>query len=332
MKIYGIAFIKNGVKFDYPFKESLGSLLPLVDKIYINVGISDDGTLEEIKKFPKLEIVEVDWNDHRTDKGKILSDMTNIAINKMREEVKDENAWAFYLQSDEVIHEDDYKTILNDIQKANDEGCDVIKFRYLHFWQSHTKIAINKNWYPEEIRAFKVKSPIVSYGDAQSFEHYQKPYLSDAHIWHYGHVRDEKAYKAKMNRMSHYYHNGFDHYRKAIKNSIKALLFPEKTVSFYGRHPSIMFNRIQKIEGLPKLDKCNHLILIGNENDYSKKIIESINAEKVSFNTQRLNNEKLIKLSNLRKKSNSPNGREWANDFQLIIELSKHKIGLKSNS
>ena len=41
--------------------------------------------------------------------------MTNIAINKMREEVKDENAWAIYLQSDEVIHEDDYKTILNDI-------------------------------------------------------------------------------------------------------------------------------------------------------------------------------------------------------------------------
>lgn len=38
MKVYGIAFIKNGVKFDYPFKESLGSLLPLVDKIYINVG------------------------------------------------------------------------------------------------------------------------------------------------------------------------------------------------------------------------------------------------------------------------------------------------------
>jgi len=46
--IFGIAFIKNGVQFDFPFKDSLLSMLPLVDKIYINVGIGNDGTLEEI--------------------------------------------------------------------------------------------------------------------------------------------------------------------------------------------------------------------------------------------------------------------------------------------
>jgi len=80
MKIYGIAFIKNGVKFDFPFKESLLSMVDLVDKIYINVGLSDDTTLKEVKKIPKVEIIEVDWDDRRSDGGHILSDMTNIAI------------------------------------------------------------------------------------------------------------------------------------------------------------------------------------------------------------------------------------------------------------
>jgi len=111
MKIYGIAFIKNGVKFDFPFKESLLSMVDLVDKIYINVGLSDDTTLKEVKKIPKVEIIEVDWDDRRSDGGHILSDMTNIAIKKMREEIQDESAWAVYLQSDEVLHEDDLPII-----------------------------------------------------------------------------------------------------------------------------------------------------------------------------------------------------------------------------
>src|SRR5690606_38027268 len=144
MKIYGIAFIKNGIKFDFPFKESMLSMAPIVDKIYVNVGISDDGTLEAVKKIPKVEIIEVDWDDRRSDSGHILSDMTNIAINKLREEVQDEDAWAIYLQSDEVIHEDDFDRIKADLQSANDQGCDVMRFRYMHFWQKSHHLAIGK--------------------------------------------------------------------------------------------------------------------------------------------------------------------------------------------
>ena len=55
MKLSGFFIIRNGVKFDYPFLESLRSVLPLVDEMIVNVGIGEDATLEKIKALASQE-------------------------------------------------------------------------------------------------------------------------------------------------------------------------------------------------------------------------------------------------------------------------------------
>src|SRR3954468_4091719 len=55
VKISGFTLVRNGTRFDYPYLESLRSLLPLVDELVINVGIGDDDTIERIRSFSEGE-------------------------------------------------------------------------------------------------------------------------------------------------------------------------------------------------------------------------------------------------------------------------------------
>ena len=326
MKLYGLAFVKNGVNFDYPFIESLKSLAPIVSKTYINVGIGDDGTKEKVSECDNLEIIDVDWDDNRSDKGLILSEMTNIPLKKMREDIKDDDAWVFYLQSDEVIHEKDYSRILEDIKKAHENGCDVVSFRYLHFFHDHNTVALHKRWYPQEIRAFKLNSKILSHGDAQTFSGWTSSYDSDAFIYHYGHVRQKDAYKKKMDRFHRYYQQGFDHFRKHIKRSIKDFLRDEKLHSFYGDHPIVMKDRIARLGGVFIAPEVVKVSIFGDLKNISSKFLGSINAKEVLINTSggiEVNFDRSLK------KSFSPISRAWNDEFRLAMALYKKNIGLK---
>ena len=53
MKICGFSFVRNGVKFDYPFVEAIRSILPLCDEIIVAVGKSDFNTLEMVRSMDK---------------------------------------------------------------------------------------------------------------------------------------------------------------------------------------------------------------------------------------------------------------------------------------
>ena len=47
----GFTFLRNAIRYDYPFRESLASLAPLVDEIVVAVGKSEDGTLEALQEL-----------------------------------------------------------------------------------------------------------------------------------------------------------------------------------------------------------------------------------------------------------------------------------------
>lgn len=331
MNIYGLAFVKNGVKFDYPFIESLDSLSPLVEKTYINVGLGDDGTLEKLQERKDLRIIEVDWDEKRTDKGHILSDMTNVALEKLREEIQDPEAWVIYLQSDEVLHEQDYQKIREDIQKAQAQGHDVLRFRYLHFWQKHNTVVLNERWYPIEIRAFKLhtKTPILSHGDAQTFENWTSAYDTDAHIYHYGHVREEKAYKQKMERMHHYYHSGLNAIRKNIKRMVKDFFRDDREFSFYGDHPEVMRNRIARLGGDFIKPEVKTVSLIGDLAGISESFLSHINAQEVHTN---LRSGIVVNIDEAPKSSDSKIDRDWTPEFRLLMALSQKGVGLKKRN
>lgn len=334
MYIYGLALIKNGEKFDFPYRESLQSLAPLVNKTFINVGIGEDGTLDLLKKSQdelKLEIIEVEWNDRRSDHGHILSDNTNIPLEILREKTKDKDhfneAWVIYLQSDEVIHERDLELIKEDLKKADESGCDAMRFRYLHFWKKHNSLAIGPRWYPQEIRAIKLNSKAISHGDAQTFSGWTKAYESDAHIYHYGHVREDEAYTKKMKQMSRYYHSGFDLFRKRLKTKIKLFFKKAPIADFYGDHPMVMKERIARLGGdyiRPEVELVS--LQVKNKEDFPASLLERINAKKVVFNERQ---GIQVSLKGVEKSLRSPIARPWTDEFRWTMALSAQGVGLK---
>ena len=59
MKVVGFTFIRNAIKYDYPIKEAILSVLPLCDDFIVAIGDSDDNTSELIENisYDKIKII-----------------------------------------------------------------------------------------------------------------------------------------------------------------------------------------------------------------------------------------------------------------------------------
>ncbi|MDX1412011.1 MAG: hypothetical protein R3351_07620, partial [Nitrospirales bacterium] len=130
MKISGFTFCKNVVKFDFPVIEAISSILPFVDEFIINVGQSEDDTLDVIRsiKDHRVRVIESVWDESLRQDGKVFGIQQNIALSHCTGD------WAFLVQADEVIHEDDWPII----KKAMEDSWDNprvlgLVFQMLHF-------------------------------------------------------------------------------------------------------------------------------------------------------------------------------------------------------
>lgn len=64
MKVSGFTFIKNAVKYDFPFIESVTSILPICDEFIIVHGDSEDETIKLIESInsTKIKVYNTVWN------------------------------------------------------------------------------------------------------------------------------------------------------------------------------------------------------------------------------------------------------------------------------
>lgn len=214
MKVSGFTLVRNGTKFDYPYLESLRSLLPLVDELIINVGIGEDSTLETLGKFAREEgngkiiLFESHWPLDDPEKrrgGQILAEQTNLALDRCSGD------WCIYLQADEVLHEGDYTEIREAMRAAQgDPTIDGLLFQYVHFYGAFDVIRKGRGAYRREVRVIKRASGARSIGDAQSFRlpGGEKPRVTllNAKIYHYGWVRPPEVMKEKTFFMDTLYH------------------------------------------------------------------------------------------------------------------------------
>lgn len=246
MPLYGFSFLRNAIKFDYPFRESLQSLAAATDAQLLALGRSEDGTENAIaalqKDLPRLQVLPTVWDDALKTGGLILSQQTNVALNALRaESQKESNAWGLYLQADELIHERDIPQIRQDFSDAEAQGCDVVVFRYIHFWHSFDRIAINKKWYSEEIRGVRLHSETESWGDAQSFRRWRRRFYSDVPIYHYGHVKDPNAYQQKIQYFVELHH---DQDANAKRRSLAKEARPQEAIPYRGSHPQWIRSKV----------------------------------------------------------------------------------------
>lgn len=248
MKISGFTFVKNAVKYDYPVKESISSILPVVDEFVVSVGNCDDGTLQLIESIgsPKIRITHSVWDDSLKEGGRVLAVETDKALAQV-----DKSAdWAFYLQADEVVHEKHLDTIVNAARKYKDnKEVEGLLFRYVHFYGTYDYIGDSRRWYGNEIRMIRNNGNIVSYRDAQGFRTRENQKLKvkriDAEIYHYGWVRHPHK---QLEKLTSFYGlwNGEEYKAPALSAEEQFDFFKDadSLALFKGTHPAVMQQRI----------------------------------------------------------------------------------------
>lgn len=237
MKVSGFTFLKNASLLGYPFIESITSALPLVDEFVVAVGECEDDTLAQLEAIAsdKLRIIQTQWNEKMADRGYVYAQQKMIA------QFNCTGDWAFYLEADEVLHERDYDTIRNTMQRYLDQPqVEALIFDYHHFFGSSDWLAISPGWYRRAPRI--IRNTLRSYAPDGLFfvvmeknkrGRYPQSALAGGTIFHYGHVRKRTCMEEKMRRVSKYWGNtdpGFKHYA----------IDPEALARFTGDHPAVM--------------------------------------------------------------------------------------------
>jgi hypothetical protein len=245
MKVSGFSFIRNGVLFDYPFLESIQSILPLCDEFVIAVGNSEDDSLARIRSLndPKIKIVETVWDESMRAGGAILAQQTDIALNHASGD------WAFYVQADEVIHERDLPAIRQAMIKyLDDPHVEGLLFSFIHFYGSYRYRGDSRKWYRREIRIVRNKIGARSWRDAQGFRIRSRKMnvkLIDASVYHYGWVKPPIIQQRKQKSFNQLWHPD-----SWISNNVQQREEYEYssggTLSvFEGTHPAVMKKRIE---------------------------------------------------------------------------------------
>jgi hypothetical protein len=249
MRVSGFTIVRNAIKYDYPIKEAILSILPLCDEVIVAVGKSEDNTLELIRSISsdKIKIIETVWDDTLREGGKVLA----VETNKAFDAISQESDWAIYIQADEVMHEKYYENIRAAMLKyKDDKQVEGLLFNYTHFYGSYDFVGDSRRWYRKEIRIIKNDKQIRSYKDAQGFrKNNQKLRVKaiDAYIYHYGWVKPPEAQQAKQKTFNKLWHD--DEWMK--KNVANADSFDYSQIDslahFKGTHPKVMQERINAI-------------------------------------------------------------------------------------
>ncbi len=259
MKVSGFTFLRNGQKLGYPFVPSLRSILPLVDEFVIALGPCEDDTEKMLREIgdPKIRIIPTQWNENlRPDysvKGFVYGQQKSIALFNCTGD------WAFYLEADEVLHEDDLPKIRAAMEKhLGDERVEALAFDFLHFYGNANTIVWSPGWYRREVRI--IRNTIPAWSSESLFfnvvvSHKKSRYPRAAHtgatIYHYGWVRSEAQMNLKSEMSLKYWQN------RKLEKIDYAQIDPAILKSFSGTHPKVVQDWLPKAEGIFQADP-NH--------------------------------------------------------------------------
>jgi len=235
VKVSGFTIVRNAIKLDFPVEPSIRSILPICDEVVVNVGRSDDATLDLVRSIddPKIRILETEWDMSRG--NSVLGIETERA---MRACV---HPWGIYIQADEVLHERGADELAAAIQNHHGDGrVEGLLVRYVHFYGGFDTIATHRRWYRREVRAVRLapELDIRPYQGAQGFRvgpEFKKirARLTSAEMFHYGWARPSQALKEKrdLGRTMYPWRNADE--------SLPLLAWIPGIRRFAGQHPAV---------------------------------------------------------------------------------------------
>jgi hypothetical protein len=247
MKVSAFTFIKNGQILGYPFIQSIQSILPIVDEFVINVGESEDDTLKLISLVnnSKVRIIKSKWSEKMKDRGYVYGQQKMIA------QFNCTGDWLFYIEGDELYHENDLDKIQNSMKlHLNNLNVEALVFDFYHFYGNANSYLESPGWYRSEARI--IKGSIRSYAPDGLFwlileenktGRYPLAKKVGVHCYHYGWVRTEAQMNLKSQKVQKYWGktaNKID-YSQIDQSIIK---------EFIGEHPSVIIDWLPKEKGL----------------------------------------------------------------------------------
>lgn len=236
MKVSGFTFLRNAVLNGYPFEESIKSVLPIVDEFICVIGAGLDDTRERVARIadPRIKVIDTVWNERMQDKGFVYGQQ------KMIGQFQCTGDWAFYLEGDEVLHEQELDKIHGAMVRYLDQ-CDVeaLFFNFMHFYGAPNQIGIAgyrkaPRIIRNTLRSIAPDGLFWTVLETNKRGRYPRAASANANIYHYGHCRKIAAMDSKLKQVGKYWgaeHCGFSTYG----NIDVAELRP-----FEGSHPAIM--------------------------------------------------------------------------------------------
>jgi hypothetical protein len=270
MQISGFTMVKNATKLYYPIREAILSILPIVDEFVVALGDcdADDHTREAIESIQsdKIKIIDTVWDLKKYPNGTENAHQTDLAKSHCTGD------WVFYLQADEVIHEQYLPVIKKQCEALlNDPEVEGLLFNYIHFWGDYDHYQNGHGWYKNEIRIVRNSADIHSWESAQSFrripgfdgKNYRqqegtfklKVVKIPAYVYHYGWVRPPHFMQNKKKALDTI-HKGKEKVANLYKDQKDYFEYGPlgQCAIFSGTHPKVMAEFISKFDWAAQLN------------------------------------------------------------------------------
>lgn len=271
VSVCGFSFGRNLSLLNYPVEASVRSVLPLCDRFVFAVGASDDDTRQRVAAIdPKVEIVDTHWPEVKID-GTVLSIEANKALAAA---TATGCTWGFYIQADEVVHEDDLPALRAAMTHwAPRPEVKALLLRFLHFVLDYR--TVDPWMYHKASRVMRLDGSCSIIGDAcgPALNGYQgnvgnrdgyldKNFLGShvqwardprggrpARIFHYGWVKSDADLAAKFANVEKLWWGTLDKAEKERRKGNKFGRFIERypiLKKFPASHPHAMRELVEK--------------------------------------------------------------------------------------
>ncbi len=260
MKVSAFTYVRNGLQLDYPFVESIQSILPVVDEFIVVIGNSVDGTRKAIETLnnSRIKIIDTVWDDTIRSGGRIFALQANIGLDNVSKDAD----WIFHLQADEVIHEKDLPVIKDAMQQyLNQSKVEGLLFDFINFFGDYEHYAPSRRYHQKEIRIIRNNPHFRSYKDSQGFRSFINPEniwqekgskLSvkkiNAAVYHYSYVKDPKVQLKKHLVFGNRWQENDEWMKEYLEQNKNGFDYAkiDFLYAFKGTHPAVMQTKIKK--------------------------------------------------------------------------------------
>jgi len=257
MKVSGFSYVRNGLEYEYPFIEAIQSILPVCDEFIAVVGDSTDGTRKAIEDLndPKIKIVDTVWDSDKLG-GRRYAIQANAGLDHVTGD------WAFHIQADEVVHEEDIPIIREAMQKyLHDERVEGFLFRFINFFGDYHHWGPSRRFHQHEIRIVRNRPGVRSYKDSQGFRIFDNPAKQweekgrklnvvsiPARIFHYSHARNPFTQRKRQIEFEKGYveASAVDKKFELVRDQAYDYQNIDYLKKYTGTHPALMQPRITK--------------------------------------------------------------------------------------